>query len=231
MNKNIVIAGNKSWNKSFLEELLSATGQNIIMITKAEELNYENLVKLDLRYIFFFHWSNLIPAEIYENFECVIFHMTDVPFGRGGSPLQNLIARGIYETKLTALKCVKDLDAGPVYLKKSLSLHGNAEEIYLRATRLSAEMMLEILSKEIIPEEQKGEPTIFKRRKPEEGNIVGKDDLQEIYDFIRMLDAEGYPRAFLNIGKINLEFERAALKDGYIKADVTIRLRGAEEHE
>ena len=231
MNKNIVIAGNKSWNKSFLEELLSATGQNIIMITKAEELNYENLVKLDLRYIFFFHWSNLIPAEIYENFECVIFHMTDVPFGRGGSPLQNLIARGIYETKLTALKCVKDLDAGPVYLKKSLSLHGNAEEIYLRATRLSAEMMLEILSEEIIPEEQKGEPTIFKRRKPEEGNIVGKDDLQEIYDFIRMLDAEGYPRAFLNIGKINLEFERAALKDGYIKADVTIRLRGAEEHE
>lgn len=231
MNKNIAIAGNRSWNKSFLEELLSATGQNIILITKAEELNYENLVKLDLRYIFFFHWSNLIPAEIYENFECVIFHMTDVPFGRGGSPLQNLIARGIYETKLTALKCVKDLDAGPVYLKKSLSLHGNAEEIYLRATRLSAEMMLEILSKEIIPEAQKGETTIFKRRKPEEGNIVGKDNLQEIYDFIRMLDAEGYPRAFLNIGKINLEFERAALKDGYIKADVTIRLRGAEEHE
>lgn len=228
---NIIANCRSEFTENMLEKILIGKKEKFFTIKKHEDLDIDKIKKINPKYIFFFHWSNLIPAEIYENFECVIFHMTDVPFGRGGSPLQNLIARGIYETKLTALKCVKDLDAGPVYLKKSLSLHGNAEEIYLRATRLSAEMMLEILSKEIIPEEQKGEPTIFKRRKPEEGNIVGKDDLQEIYDFIRMLDAEGYPRAFLNIGKINLEFERAALKDGYIKADVTIRLRGAEEHE
>jgi len=37
--------------------------------------------------------------------------MTDVPYGRGGSPLQNLIVRGHTETKLTALRCVRDLDA------------------------------------------------------------------------------------------------------------------------
>jgi len=28
--------------------------------------------------------------------------MTDLPFGRGGSPFQNLIARGIYDTKIIA---------------------------------------------------------------------------------------------------------------------------------
>ena len=31
--------------------------------------------------------------EIHENYKCIIFHMTDLPFGRGGSPLQNLISR------------------------------------------------------------------------------------------------------------------------------------------
>ena len=69
--------------------------------------------------------------------------MTDLPFGRGGSPLQNLIERGIYETKLSALRCCKELDGGDIYLKRPLSLWGTAEEIYLRAAELTKEMMIE----------------------------------------------------------------------------------------
>ena len=56
--------------------------------------------------------------------------MTDLPFGRGGSPLQNLITRGISKTKISALRCNEEIDAGPIYLKRPLSLHGSAEEIY-----------------------------------------------------------------------------------------------------
>ena len=56
--------------------------------------------------------------------------MTDLPYGRGGSPLQNLIMMGKRNTKLTAFKCVKKLDSGPIYLKKKLSLDGNLEEIF-----------------------------------------------------------------------------------------------------
>ena len=67
--------------------------------------------------------------------------MTDLPFGRGGSPLQNLVERGIYETKVSAIRCCKELDGGDVYMKKPLSLWGTAEEIYLRAAELTKEMM------------------------------------------------------------------------------------------
>ena len=42
--------------------------------------------------------------------------MTDLPFGRGGSPLQNLIVRGYKETMLSAIKCVGEVDAGPIYI-------------------------------------------------------------------------------------------------------------------
>jgi hypothetical protein len=62
--------------------------------------------------------------------------MTDVPFGRGGSPLQNLIVRGRRETKLTALRMSREFDAGPVYMKEPLSLEGGAEEIYLGSADL-----------------------------------------------------------------------------------------------
>ncbi len=43
-----------------------------------------------------------------------------------------------------------------------------------------------------------------------------------MHDFIRMLDAEGYPRAFLQHSGFRFEFSRSALYDGRVVADVTI---------
>ena len=70
------------------------------------------------RYVFFPHWSWKVPDDILGATECVCFHMTDVPFGRGGSPLQNLIVRGHTETRVSALRMVSEPDAGPVYMKR-----------------------------------------------------------------------------------------------------------------
>jgi len=163
-----------------------------------------------------------VPEEIIENFECVCFHMTDVPYGRGGSPLQNLVVRGHRETKLTALRMTAEFDAGPVYLKEPLSLEGSAEEIYLRAANMSALMIQRIIREEPKPLPQQGEVVNFKRRKPEESLIRNPASLQELYDFIRMLDADGYPHAFLDYAGFRLEFTRAGLYDGRIQADVRI---------
>ena len=71
------------------------------------------LAKNRPRYIFFPHWSWMVPRAVWEKHECVCFHMTDVPYGRGGSPLQNLILKGHTKTKITALRMVGELDAGP----------------------------------------------------------------------------------------------------------------------
>ena len=150
--------------------------------------------------------------------------MTDLPFGRGGSPLQNLIARGIDETKISALKCVEEIDAGPIYLKRPLSLHGAADEIYLRASKIIEEMIVEIIDDSLIPHSQTGDPVFFQRRKPEQGNLLEARSLEELFDLIRMLDAEGYPHAFININDKRLEFSRAKLSPDGILADVKISM-------
>ena len=64
----------------------------------------------------------------------------------------------------------------------------------------------------------------------EEGLHVGDDCfwrcveflLQQLHDFIRMLDAEGYPPAFLECDGFRFEFTRAALYDNRIVSDVKI---------
>lgn len=226
---NHVIASNKHWHKNVIAGLKSKTSDEFSFISSKEELLFDHLQSIKPRFIFFPHWSDLIPAEIYENYECVIFHMTDLPFGRGGSPLQNLIVRGLTTTKLSALKCVKQLDAGPVYLKRDLSLYGNAEEIYLRASCIIEDMIITIIGNNAAPVPQEGEPVIFKRRTPSHSNMKGIDNLSTLFDQIRMLDADGYPPAFIETDEFVFKFKRAALKYDRIEADVIIERKKDEE--
>lgn len=217
----IIIAGSRPWNRADIEKL--GLTRKVIEVSTREELKEALELETSIRFIFFLHWSHIVPRRITDNYDCVCFHMTDVPYGRGGSPLQNLIARGHQETKLTALRMVQALDAGPVYLKRTLSLNGStAEEIYMRASALSCEMIMQILDEGIEPQEQTGEVVEFARRTPDQSALPVTEDLDIIHDHIRMLDAEGYPHAFLEIGNLRLEFTRSSRYDGKILANVQI---------
>lgn len=222
---NYVLATSREWNESIAKQLEEKTGYAFHLITRTEELTYERLQAISPRYVFFPHWSHIIPKEIHEAFECVIFHMTDLPYGRGGSPLQNLILRGHQETQISALRCVAELDAGPIYMKRPLSLEGSASEIFLRAADVVQEMMEEMVRTESLPVPQEGEPTVFHRRTPEQSNLRKANllTLKEIFDFIRMLDAPAYPLAFIEHEGFLLEFSHAELLKNAIEARVTIR--------
>lgn len=131
----ILICTAKSWNIQLAKEFQKSSKDQITVWTAKEDLTRETVDGLRPDWIFFPHWSYIIPSSIYENYRCVVFHMTDLPFGRGGSPLQNLIVRGIAETKISALRVTKALDAGDIYLKEPLQLYGSATEIYVRAAK------------------------------------------------------------------------------------------------
>ena len=125
--------------------------------------------------------------------------------------------------KFSALRCVKELDAGPVYMKRPLSLYGTAQEIYMRANVIIEEMIISIIKDKPKPIEQSGEPVVFKRRNELDGDIAQLKTLEEVHDFIRMLDADGYPRAFLEINNLRLEFSRSSIKADHLLADVIIK--------
>lgn len=173
--------------------------------------------------VFFLHWSWLVPKEIYEFHECVCFHMTDVPYGRGGSPLQNLIARGHASTKLTALRMIGELDAGPVYAKREMKLEGRAEEIYRRAGQLSWQIIDWIVAENPEPTPQTGDPVFFERRRPDQSIMPISGTLYDIFNHIRMLDAPTYPAVFLEYGEFRFEFSHADLQGDQLQATVIVR--------
>lgn len=222
---NYIVAAIGHWNQGAFEEKSNLISGNWFFAATPDDLSNLLTSGISPKYIFFLHWRWIVPKIITDEYECVCFHMTDVPFGRGGSPLQNLIVRGYRDTVLTALQMNDGLDAGPVYMKKPFSLEGSAREIYERVTNLSWDMIPQIISNQPIPEKQVGNVTEFKRRVAEDSEIPSLLSLEKIYDYIRMLDADGYPKAFLDVNGYKLIFEDAKLNNDELTASVTIKLR------
>lgn len=221
---NYIIATVKSWNYAAYHKHAALLPGIWHLVTTPEELN-KIIVKVKPKFIFFPHWSWIVPDDLINEYDCVCFHMTDVPYGRGGSPLQNLIARGHKQTKLTALRMVSELDAGPIYLKTNLSLAGTAQEIYESAAEKVYDLIHQIVKEQPKPIEQHGDPFIFERRTPDQSELPNECSLNTLYDHIRMLDAETYPKAFLEYGAFHFIFEAAILKSNNVEAKVIIRKR------
>lgn len=219
-----IVSSIGEWNKKLFDRNTKILAGEWYFCSTPSELN-QLLEEHSPRYIFFPHWRWIVPESVLNKSECVCFHMTDVPYGRGGSPLQNLIVRGHKNTVLTALRMEKGLDTGPVYLKKKLSLDGAAKEIYKRASLLTWEIIKELIRKKSKPTLQTGKPYIFTRRTSKESKIPLSLTLEQIYDYIRMLDAPDYPEAFLDIGNYRLTFNTAEFVDQQLKVTAYISIR------
>jgi len=217
-----IIASHHSWSDNALQTIQQRVPGRWVLISESDDLTDERLYDLNPRYIFFTHWSQMVPESLYEKYPCICFHMTDLPYGRGGTPLQNLLLRDKSETVLTAFRMVGELDAGPVYIKTKMPLTGSAQEIYQRASEIAFSMIERIIYENISPIPQKGDVTIFKRRKPSESRIQSPESLRKLYDLIRMVDADGYPRAFIEKDGYRYEFSNANYQKNEIIAQVRI---------
>ena len=100
MSASYVVCTVKDWNVDAFRRRSPSLPGAWTLIEKPGDLTVSGLDAIAPRYVFFPHWSWRVPAEILSRYECVCFHMADVPYGRGGSPLQNLIVLIVFISKL-----------------------------------------------------------------------------------------------------------------------------------
>ncbi len=214
-----IIATTKPWDLHFYKKKL---GKNWLIVNT--NIKLKKVLKKPINKIFFVHWSKIIPRNIIDNFFCIAFHMTDLPYGRGGSPLQNLILAGKKTTKITAFKMIDKIDAGPIYLKKKLKLNGRAIEIFNNAKIITLKMIKEISAKEIIPKKQRQSKIMFKRltKKDNYLNFNEIKTINKFYDKIRMVDAPTYPNAHFKNGEFSFHFSNVKKENNVIYCSVKI---------
>ena len=210
----------------FTKVIWDTTNKNITSQKRfiRNKIVLKEIKKINPQRIFFIHWSTLIPKDLYLNYECIQFHCANLPKFRGGSPVQNQILKGLKKTKLCAFKVEKKLDSGDLCLKKDLNLNGSAEDIFKRIENIAfKEIKTSLIKKNLKFKKQNGKSSFFKRRNPYQSKIPNNiNKITKIYDYIRMLDAKKYPRAFLNLKNFKVEFFNSLKKKDEIYGNFKI---------
>ena len=221
---NYVVASSKDWFKEYPKSK-EYDNLNIIEIKTKADLTLELLEKVDPRYIFFPHWNWKVDSEIYERYECVVFHTAPLPFGRGGSPIQNLILRNIEKTPVCAIRMTEILDGGPIYDSIEVTLDGSITEIFSKIAVCVEKIIIKICQENIEPIEQSGTVVSFNRLTYADNELKSEYSIKELYDRIRMVDGLDYQRAYLNFGKNKIEFTEAHLDKNCLTAKIKIQIK------
>lgn len=220
--KHIVVACSSHWlSKNYLENL--AAGLTVTVMTRDDEFTLDSLDKINPDHVFLPHWNWKIPLDIIEAHKPIIFHTAPLPRGRGGSPIQNLILSGYKTSPVWALFATEKFDEGPLITSREISLAGNLSEIFERVKSVVLEMICEICEDNFTLTLQEGEVEVFKRLTISDNRIPETVSIESFYDRIRMVDAPGYPNAYIDYGDLRIEFESSTLKGDEIITHARIR--------
>jgi len=185
--------------------------------------DYRKFNNKKISWAFFFHWNHLVPSEIYELNRCVVLHTSNLPDFRGGSPIQNQIIHGVVDSNVNAIKMSERIDGGPIYDSIPVSLQGSLTDIWLSISNRSLALIKNCVKNNPTPKKQESFNQVVKRRKTCEIPVSDIDCIEELYDYIRMLDAKGYENSFVKIGPLKIKLSRAKIIDGSnILADALI---------
>ena len=219
----IIICNSKKWFK-LKDATLSSC--ELLEIKEPNALTIANLREFEPDIVFFPHWSWVVDEEIFSNFKCVVFHAAPLPFGRGGSPIQNLVLRGFKSTPVCAIKMDKGVDTGPIYDKRLISLEGSLSQILGRLNTVVNELIQELIIKLPQPKPQVGEVYNFTRLTIKDNELRPDLSFEEIYDRIRMLDDQSYPSSYVNFGNVIFEFSDVCKLDSELTCKVRIMKKG-----
>ena len=135
---NVIISKDNPWSRELANLFLEDSSQ-FVWIT---ECNLQILDSLNPKWVFFFHWSEIVSKEIYTKYKCVVVHTGNLPEGRGGSPLQNQILEGVVSTKVNLIEMSSILDGGGIYISSPITLQGNLNDIWFTIAKISKKLIL-----------------------------------------------------------------------------------------
>jgi len=151
--------------------------------------------------VFYLGCSRVVPESVLARHRRnLVVHASDLPRGRGWSPLTWSILAGENRIPVCLFEAVGEVDAGPVIYREWLECEGHEliDELRTALGAMSVELCTRFLDEAEPPEgrPQSGEPTWLPRRRPEDSVIDPERSLAEQFDLLRVVDNDRYPAFF-----------------------------------
>lgn len=135
---------------------------------------------------------------------CLVVHASDLPRGRGWSPLVWQILEGKNTITVTLLEAADPVDSGAIWHQVQIHFEGHELCDEINAALFEAELSLMDFAVEnfgtIEPRPQVGEPSYYRRRTPEDSRLDVNRSLAEQFDLLRVADEKRYPAFFEHRG-------------------------------
>ncbi len=197
---NVTIATSESgWFSRRLDEFaeeVRALGAVVDLARSAEELKGGDVLVL-------LSWQSIVSREVLDRYRnTVVVHASDLPNGRGWSPMIWEIIEGRTEFTFSLLEAAEEVDSGTIYVQEKCSLSGTELVGELRdfQVRMTLSLCLKFLS--CYPQSlsygraQVGDGTWYPRRGPEDSVLDPERTIADQFDLLRTVDNEAYPAFF-----------------------------------
>ena len=155
---------------------------------------------------FYLSCLKITPADVLaRNRLNVVVHASDLPRGRGFSPLVWQVLEGLNVVPLCMIEAADPVDSGAILMREQLVFEGHELNDEMREAMGAAivGMCLRMMAAEAPPvgEPQAGEPTWFRRRRPEDSRLDPGKSIAEQFDLLRVVDNQRYPAFFEHRGR------------------------------
>jgi methionyl-tRNA formyltransferase len=197
MRITLLVDDKKSWIIPYVIELkneLSSLGHEVNYINDHSSIKNGDLA-------FFLGCTKVVNADILlKNKKNFVIHESELPKGKGFSPLSWQILEGKNEIPIQLLEAVDIVDSGSIYLEDKIILVGNEllSEIKHLQGILTKKMVLEFINRypNIEGKKQSGESSYYRRRTPKDSALDLNKTLLEQFNLLRIVDNEKYPAFF-----------------------------------
>ena len=156
--------------------------------------------------IFILGYTKLINIKKINSFEyALIVHESDLPKGRGFSPVRRQIVRNKNKIKVLLIKCSKRADTGDIVENEMMQiqpfdLYDDIREKQFLATK---RIIIKFLKKypNIKSKKQKGKSTFFKKLRNLDDKLSLNKSIKDQFNILRSTDYKNYPNYFYYKGK------------------------------
>lgn len=196
----ILIDNSNSWIVPYANELkdkLIAKGHTVSLFHEHSDVTEGDvLCLLSCEKIF---------KDLHLNKHNLVVHESDLPFGKGWSPVTWQILEGKNIIPVTLFEATKEVDAGEVYSKEYIYLEGHEllDEIKHQQGLITIKLILDFIENYFMIEgaPQKGHSTFYPKRVPKDSMLDIDKNLKEQFNLLRVCDNERYPAFFILNGK------------------------------
>ncbi len=192
----LLTSGIDSWIIPYgkkLQEMLIAKGHVCKYLIGDEKVENGDIV-IFLSYEKIFHQLSL-------NKHNLVIHESDLPKGRGMSPLTWQILEGSNKIPITLLEATEKVDAGVIYKRDFIVLEGHELLSEIKDKQGWATINLVIWFIENYPHSSQGQhqigtPSFYKRRTAVDSKLDIERSISDQFDLLRVCDNNRYPAYF-----------------------------------